>query len=252
MARAGNLHNQIVNELGREIVSGRLAAGTILPSEAELAADMGVSRTVAREALKSLAARGMVRARPRAGTRVLPSERWSCLDTVVLRWRLQGEDRLESLRELLELRLLVEPAAAGLTAERSNADRREAIWSTYESIAAAREDPESWIEAAAEMHALILGGCGNELVAGIGRLLRSAILESRHLTRPALDEVPPELAAPHASPVDEALARYESIAAAIRDGDAGAAESEMRGLLLRVGELYDYLRTRAATGGAPG
>ena len=252
MPRVGNLHTQVVNELGRAIVSGRLAAGTVLPSEAELAAEMGVSRTVTREALKSLAARGMVMARPRAGTRILASDRWSGLDPDIIRWRLTGDDRLERLRELLELRLLVEPAAAGLTAERADADRRQAIWRAFESIAAAREDPETWIEAAAEMHALILGGCGNELLASIGRLLRAAILESRHVARPALDELPPELAAPHASPGDEAWARDESIAAAIRDGDAGASEREMRGLLQRVAELYDYLIDRAATAGAPG
>ncbi len=251
MHKTGNLHTQVVNELGRAIVSGQFGAGTVLPSEGDVAADMGVSRTVAREALKSLAARGMVMARPRAGTRVLPSESWSCLDPDVIRWRLAGEDRLEHLQELLELRLLVEPPAARLAAERSDADRRQAIWRAFEAIAAAREHPESWIVAAAEMHAQILGGCGNELIAGVGRLLRSAILESRHVARPALDRLPPELAAPYESPVDEALARYESIAAAIRDGDPMAAEKEMRALLLRVGELYEHLNTQAAAEGAP-
>lgn len=249
MRRIGNLHNQVVNELGQAIVSGQLAAGSVLPTEGELAADLGVSRTIAREALKSLAARGMVMARPRAGTRVLPSESWSCLDPDVIRWRLAGDDRLEHLKELLELRLLVEPPAARWAAERSDPDRRLAIWRAFEAIAAAREEHERWIESAAEMHALILGGSGNELIAGLGLLLRSAILQSRHVTRPALDRLPPGSSAPYASPVDEALARYEAIAAAIRDQDAAAAEQEMRGLLLRVQELFEYLSTQSAEEG---
>lgn len=241
MKRSGNLYQQVVDELGRAIAVGELAEGTVLPIEADLARNLGVSRTVAREALKSLAARGMVRARPKAGTRVEPRERWSALDPDVIRWRLQGEDRVGYLKSLLELRILVEPSAARLAAERAEKERRQAIWQAFEALAAARNDPVSWIDAAAEMQELILDGCGNEVIAGLGRLLRSAVLESRHFTRPALDAVPRELAAPYASPVDEALARYEAVARAIRDQEPAHAETEMRSLLERVGQLLEHL-----------
>ena len=249
MRRAGNLHSQLVNELGQSIATGQIVADTVLPSEGDLAAEMGVSRTIAREALKSLAARGMVRARARAGTRVLASTHWTSLDKDVIRWRLAGEDRLEHLKELLELRLLIEPAAAGMAAERSDSDRRQAIWLAFESLASARDDHEGWIEAADRMHSLVLGGCGNELIESLGLLLHSAVLESRQVTRPALDTLPADAAAPYASPIEEALARYRAIATAIRDGDSKAAETETRGLLLRVEELFEYLSTAPGTEG---
>ena len=244
-----SLQRQLVDELGRRIVTGEVAPGTVLPTEADLAEENGVSRTVSREALKSLAARGLVAARPRAGTRVLPPEEWSCFDEDVMRWRLTGPRGLAHLADLLELRLLVEPAAARRVAERSEAQCRRAIWRCFESLEIARDDPEAWIEATARMHSLILGGCANDLISGLGKTLQSAILHSRHLTRPVLQEVPRDrVEAPHENAIDEALARYRAIASAVRDGNGDRAEREMRRLLERVGDVYEYLDSSSAEG----
>ena len=111
MAHFPTMHQRVVDELGQRIVDGAWEPGDPLPVEDTLAAEIGVSRGVLREAVKSLVAKGMLRVRPRTGTRVLPPEQWNHLDPDVLRWK-QAGDAVALLRDTSELRRIVEPAAA--------------------------------------------------------------------------------------------------------------------------------------------
>ena len=81
---ARNYHSFVINEVGLAIVSGRMPVGSILPGDAEMMDRFGVSRTVLREALKTLEAKGLVEARAKVGTRVLPQPRWNLFDRQVL------------------------------------------------------------------------------------------------------------------------------------------------------------------------
>src|SRR5919204_5787244 len=112
----GGLHGQIVHAIGRRILSGKIRPGELLAIPAELPA----SRTVLREAIKVLAAKGLVQSRPKTGTRVRPRQAWNLLDPDVLAWQQDGAGSPSLLRALTEVRRFIEPAAAELAAVRAD------------------------------------------------------------------------------------------------------------------------------------
>ncbi|HTG38137.1 FadR/GntR family transcriptional regulator [Sphingomonas sp.] len=112
------LRGAVANYLGTAIVSGSIAPGERLSGEVANAEALDVSRSAYREAVQVLTAKGLVESRPKAGTRVLPRSRWNLLDPEVLAWAFANEPDLGIVRDLFELRAIVEPAAARLAAER--------------------------------------------------------------------------------------------------------------------------------------
>lgn len=112
------LRGAITRRLGIAILSGDYQPGDVLPTEIAFAEALDVSRPAVREAIRALAAKGLVESRPKAGTRVLPRARWQLLDPDVLGWAFAGEPDVELVRQLFELRGVVEPAAAAFAAER--------------------------------------------------------------------------------------------------------------------------------------
>lgn len=112
------LHGAIAHKLGLAILSGEYAPGDVLSGEVAFSEALDVSRSAYREAVQVLTAKGLVESRPKAGTRVLPRDRWNLLDPDVLAWAFAGEPDLQFVRGLFELRAIVEPAAAALAAER--------------------------------------------------------------------------------------------------------------------------------------
>ena len=112
------LHGAIAHKLGVAILSGEYLPGDILSGEVAFSEALDVSRSAYREAMQVLAAKGLVESRPKAGTRVLPRERWNLLDPDVLAWAFTGEPDLQLIRSLFELRAIIEPGAARLAAER--------------------------------------------------------------------------------------------------------------------------------------
>jgi DNA-binding FadR family transcriptional regulator len=128
----GGLHGQIVHAIGRQIVNGDIRPGEVVPVEAGLTA----SRTVLREVIKVLAAKGLVESRPRTGTRVRPRHAWNLLDPDVLAWHQEGASTAAFLRQLSEVRLIVEPAAAELAARRAGESELQAIDEAYRDMVA--------------------------------------------------------------------------------------------------------------------
>src|SRR5579872_3950359 len=112
------LHGAIARKLGADILSGDYPPGDTLPTEAAATAALGVSRAAYREAVKTLIAKGLVESRPKAGTRVLPRNRWNLLDPDVLEWAFARDPDQQLISSLFELRSIIEPAAAALAAER--------------------------------------------------------------------------------------------------------------------------------------
>ncbi|OJY51479.1 FadR/GntR family transcriptional regulator [Sphingomonas sp. 67-41] len=112
------LRGAVAHYLGTAIVSGRIAPGERLTGEVANSEALDVSRSAYREAVQVLTAKGLVESRPKAGTRVLPRSKWNMLDPAVLAWAFSGEPDLEFVRDLFELRGIVEPNAARLAAER--------------------------------------------------------------------------------------------------------------------------------------
>lgn len=112
------LRGAIADRLGIAILSGEYAPGDTLSGEVAFSEALDISRSAYREAVRVLIAKGLVESRPKAGTRVLPRNRWNLLDPDVLAWAFSGEPDIGFVRSLFELRAIVEPAAARLAAER--------------------------------------------------------------------------------------------------------------------------------------
>jgi DNA-binding FadR family transcriptional regulator len=178
------IHAGVVHGIGRRIVRGELASGEILPEQGELSRQLGVSRTVVREATKVLATKGLVESRSKRGTVVLPRTEWRLLDPDVLAWL--GEDGLdpEFLRSMFEVRKIIEPAAARLAAERATPDELAAIRATFEAMASA-PDEATYLDADIRYHAMLVAATHNDhlvqLVAAFGPALQAGLqVATRH------------------------------------------------------------------------
>jgi DNA-binding FadR family transcriptional regulator len=121
------LRGAVAHYLGSAIVSGQIAPGEKLTGEIANAEALDVSRSAYREAVQVLTAKGLVESRPKAGTRVLPRSRWNVLDPQVLAWAFSAEPDISFVRDLFELRAVVEPAAARFAAERRDKDDLKAM-----------------------------------------------------------------------------------------------------------------------------
>lgn len=176
------LHRELVDALGRRIVKGDPAPGQALPNESDLGLELEVSRTAVREAVKVLAAKGLVDVRPKTGTRVLPRVRWNLIDPDVMHWQFQDGANEGLLRELTEVRLILEPAAARLAAERHTEDDLRSIEERLDAMSRAEEDAEAFVEADVEFHSAIVRSGHNELLAQVLETIHEALIASRRVT----------------------------------------------------------------------
>ena len=149
-----------------------------------MAAAIGVSRTVLREALKVLAEKGMVESRPRSGTRVRSRSDWNLVDPDVIAWRREAGPDLEFLRDLTEIRLIVETDAARLAAERATTRRpRRASRRCRPRWSAIVDDIDGYAAADLELHAAVLFATHNPLLAQLADTLSEGLIASRAVTR---------------------------------------------------------------------
>jgi GntR family galactonate operon transcriptional repressor len=218
------LHGSLVEDIGRRIVAGWVEPGEPLPAEPRLAADYDVSRTAVREALRVLAAKGLVEARPMRGTRVRARRDWRLLDPDLLRWSIDAADPGPLLRDLLDVRLLLEPAAARLAAERAGPGDHAAVEAAYAALTVSLDDPDAFIEADLLFHRTVIAAAGNpllgELVAAVEAGLR---LARRVQVRVAGDRRPlPE----------DPLPAHLDVARAIVSGEGRAADAAMRRIVI--------------------
>lgn len=174
-ARHEPAHTKISRTFGVSIVTGDYKSGDILPSEIEIAQGLGVSRSVVREALRMLAARGLIDSKPRAGTRVKERSEWNVLDPILLEWMFDSEPSLEFVRDLFELRMVVEPAAAELAAQRKSARQLSAMGHALEMMAEhTLLTPEGQV-ADQQFHSLLLEATNNALLINLSASIGAAV-----------------------------------------------------------------------------
>ncbi|OAM78874.1 FadR/GntR family transcriptional regulator [Devosia elaeis] len=214
---ARNLHSDVLWELGFAIVSGHYPQGSILPSDSELLDRFGVSRTVLREALKTLAAKGLIEARARIGTRVLPRGRWNLFDADVLAWHFELGPDIAFLRSLAEVRIGIEIEAAALAAERASPEQAETMIACVDRMAGA-ENPADFARHDLEFHRAVAEASGNPFMASISALVEMALTAAFTISSPVND--PAALAV--------TVGVHRRIAEAIRDRNATAARAAMR------------------------
>ncbi|SDD12217.1 DNA-binding transcriptional regulator, FadR family [Streptomyces sp. LaPpAH-199] len=220
-SRGRGLHGQLVQQLGQMIVSGDLGADRPLVPE-EIGQRFEVSRTVVRESLRVLEAKGLVSARPNVGTRVRPVSDWNLLDPDIIEWRAFGPQRDDQRRELAELRWTIEPLAARLAAGHGRDDIQQRLGDMLEIMghAIGQGDTITFSRADAEFHALLIQAAGNRMLEHLSGIVSAAL----HVSGGPVTGCD--------RPSEGSLAHHARIVDALASGDAGAAETAMRQLLV--------------------
>jgi DNA-binding FadR family transcriptional regulator len=172
-----NVHGNTVDHLGEAIVAGRYAVGASIPPEPLLGEELGVSRTVVREAVKSLVAKGLVSTGPKVGTRVLADDHWNWFDPDVIVWKSKAGLTPEFLRDLQDLRRVVEPAAVRLAAARATAQDIADIEAAYAGMKKAVEEGGDYVTFDLRFHQGLLRACHNRMLAQMSKAL-SALLRT--------------------------------------------------------------------------
>jgi len=176
-----NLTYGMLDALGREIVIGDYS-GRDFPTEAELAKQHGVSRSVTREAVKMLTAKGLLTARPRKGTTVQPSSSWNLFDTDVLRWLLDRRFSVDLLHRFNELRVAIEPEAAALAATYAGQEQRDEIDAGLARMRAAEQGLDNTLDADIAFHVAVLRGSGNPFFVQFRDVVATALRSSIQFT----------------------------------------------------------------------
>lgn len=206
-----------MHQIGVGIVRGEIEPGEPLPEDG-LVAEPGVSRTVLREAIKVLAAKGLVESRPKTGTRVRPRSDWNLLDPDVLAWQLEAGPTREFLEHALELRRMIEPGAARLAAERATDEEIAALEEAHAAMSEAK-DLDAWIEPDVLFHSVVVRAARNELLERLSPII-SAMLRTLFM----VSSRPPRT-------FTRALPMHEAIIDAIRAHDPDLAEAAALRLL---------------------
>lgn len=173
-------HTTISRRLGVAIVTGFYQPGSVLPGEFEIVEQQGVSRSVVREALRMLAAKGLVESKPKLGTRVRERREWNTLDPDVLEWMFEGEPSAIFVKNLFELRLMVEPAAAELAARKKTARHISAMGHALERMAANTLQSAEGQLADQQFHAVILEATDNDLIINLSAIIGAAVRWTTH------------------------------------------------------------------------
>jgi DNA-binding FadR family transcriptional regulator len=178
MATMKNVHGNTVDHLGEAIVAGRYGPGASIPPEPKLCEELGVSRTVIRESVKSLVAKGLVTTGPKVGTRVLPPEQWNWFDPDVIVWQAKAGLTPEFLADLQDLRRVMEPAAVRMAAQRATAQDIAGIEAAYEGMRRAVEEGGDYVTYDLLFHQGLLRACRNRMIVqmskALGALLRTS------------------------------------------------------------------------------
>lgn len=220
--------------LGRRIVCGLLTPGTTLPNLDQLAEQFSISRLSMREAIKVLAGKGLVSSTPRRGTVIRPREEWSRLDADVLGWQLGEAPSAAFMRNLFELRRMVEPEAAALAASRSSGNGLAAIERAFAQMAEAESRAPESIKADVAFHQAILKATGNEFIAALAPAIETSLMSTFTIQRDAWPDV------------ENFVPSHGRIMNAIKRGDPDAAREAVHALLIRAeADAIDGLRFRA-------
>jgi GntR family transcriptional repressor for pyruvate dehydrogenase complex len=230
---APRLHEGVVQQVGAQIISGKLGSDDFLPSEAALAQQFGVSRTVIREAIRILAGKGLVAVKHGSGMQVQPSEQWNHLDPLILFELLRVGHDQTVLNDLLELRRIVEVEVAALAAMRRTPEDLRTLHHQIDGMRAVLDDPKAYTRLDMAFHEAILAAARNRLLAQALRPASQALYVSRLISSQR-----------SGGPRDSERS-HEEILAAIELGDSEQARSAMR---RHIVQFEDDIQTILAEG----
>ncbi len=220
--RPRGLHGQTVEALASRILSDEWGEGTVLDLPA-LREELDISLTALREALKVLAAKGMIDARQKRGTFVQPREKWNMLDADVMRWQTAAADDPVLLDELTEVRAVVEPAAARFAAERATEEDLDALRGALADMAAAGDDPEASVQADLAFHRRLMAATHNNFLTRVERVIAIGLAERDKLVHGS-------------AAAEDPVPNHRKVFDAIVAGDPAAAEQAMLALVTKARE----------------
>jgi GntR family transcriptional repressor for pyruvate dehydrogenase complex len=230
--RAERLYEQAVLAIARSIQTGEFAPGMTLPGETELAQRYGVGRLVVREALRILAAKGLLTLSQGKAARVEPPERWKVLDPLVVLMREQGT----ALRDVLDLRRMLEPVIAAAAAERALPEQLAALEAAHEDLrrrdAGRTKSVINQIDL--QFHMRLAEATGNRLLVNVLEPLHTLFLSARVAMNPYVPDT-----------LERSRAAHQRILDAVRARDPGAARRAMEAHLSEIAE--DVAQTESAT-----
>ena len=229
-----NIHGQIADRIGSGIVRGDVTPGELLPSEMRICELWNVSRTVVREAIRTLTGKRLVQSRAKSGTRVRPPEQWNWLDQDVLRWQMETSDVDSYLAKLFQLRCAVEPAAAALAATAAGAADVARIQAGYDGMMTAQDDAE-FASADIDFHESIYFATRNEFFWPIAHMLKHTLRKNFTITSGG-DHRP------------RAFVEHRAVLDAIAAGDGDAARTAA--VVLLAHSISDVVRIRDSGIGA--
>ena len=219
-----NLFAHVVENLGTRIVQGHLNPNGPFPSEAELGREFEASRSVIREAVKALAARGLIESKTRTGIKVLPTTHWNLLDADVLNWRYSAMPQRQFYGELFEIRQMIEPQAASYAAQRGTGQEIAAIGGAFAAMSEASRNMASGVEADLRFHRSILSASHNPLLLQMGNLIAVGLYIAHRISSGSFTLFLPQ---------------HQAVYEAIRGRDGRAARAAMEALLSETLEYMD-------------
>jgi DNA-binding FadR family transcriptional regulator len=219
------LHDRVTREIALGVMRGHIGTGeSRLSTEGDLCRHFRVSRTILREAVKVLAAKGLIELRPRTGIRVRPRDAWNLVDPDLLGWLCEAGVDERFIRDLCEVRAIVEPAAAELAASRASEQEVAQLLHWYREIEANTADERARLEADRKFHAAIFAACHNvfltQMNTTVGVALRATQQIGVHL---------PQV-------MQESVLAHKEVADAIAGRDSAAARMAMQRLIAQSSE----------------
>ena len=231
-----NLHGHVVHELGLRIVRGEYAPGSSLPHPDILGASMEVTATTIREAVKVLVGKGLVESRAKVGTRVRAQQFWNSLDPDVLEWRCNSMPTHDFVRNLMEMREIIEPAAAGLAALNRTKPQMVIIDDVYRAMEKSN-DVDDYAIADLHFHQAVLHATNNALLVPLSHVIATALQTFFFM------------AARTSKRFKYSLPQHLEVVKAIRSGNANAARQAMLDILLDNRNLRSTRKNRIGKAG---
>lgn len=219
-----NSHSYVVHEIGLSIIKGEYPLESILPGHLDLMEKYGVSRTVIREAMKTLSAKGLIFPRSKVGTRVQNKSNWNLLDYDVIAWHFESGVNTEFLRHLSEMRLSFEPFAAELAAKNAEKQDIEELFDLAEAMGVATDSRAKRAEVDVKFHLAVITASKNPIMHSVGSMIEAALAGIFAISSPRDDT----------KKVEENASAHRAIVLAISDGDGAQARAAMENVI-RIG-----------------
>ncbi|WP_230533063.1 FadR/GntR family transcriptional regulator [Microvirga roseola] len=235
-SRTRSAHDLVTHGIGHSIMQGRFPIGSMLPGDAELMEFFGVSRTALREALKTLAAKGLIESKTKVGTKVLERNNWNMFDADIIEWHLELGVDAQFLGWLFEIRQALEPLACAAAAIRRRPEQLDSMNRALRAMYQCETSRQGFTKADLAFHQAILEASGNPFLQSIGSVIGAALATSFTISSPVSSD----------EHFNRVMRQHQAVFDAIREGDSAAASNAMSELILQTAERVRIKPERGA------